>query len=132
MRLDTIKLRGLGDTRMKIMKSLLAAAVALAAVPALAQTAPSDTIALVLEKGVTMSVAQMGITGDVTYKPDGTFSGFDGQYEGTYKVDGTKLCLTAPAVGQDNTCFDYPTGQKSGDKFKITDPNVGEIEITLK
>jgi polyisoprenoid-binding protein YceI len=117
---------------MKITKSLLAAAVALAATPALAQTAPSDTITLVLEKGVTMSVAQMGITGDVTYKPDGTFSGFDGQYEGTYKVDGTKLCLTSAAVGQDNTCFDYPTGQKSGDKFKITDPNVGEIEITVK
>jgi hypothetical protein len=117
---------------MKTIKSLLAAAVALAAVPAIAQTAPSDTIALVLEKGVTMSVAQMGITGDVTYMPDGTFSGFDGQYEGTYKVDGTKLCLTAPAVGQDNTCFDYPTGKKSGDKFKITDPNVGEIEITVK
>jgi hypothetical protein len=117
---------------MKTIKSLLAAAVALAAVPAIAQTAPSDTIALVLEKGVTMSVAQMGITGDVTYKPDGTFSGFDGQYEGTYKVDGTKLCLTAPAVGQDNTCFEYPTGKVSGDKFKITDPNVGEIEITVK
>ena len=51
---------------MKITKSLLAA-VALAATPAIAQTAPSDTIALVLEKGVTMSVAQMGVTGDVTY-----------------------------------------------------------------
>jgi hypothetical protein len=117
---------------MKIIKTLIAAAVAVAAVPAFAQTAPSDTIVLVLEKGVTMSVAQMGITGDVAYKPDGTFTGFDGQYEGTYKVDGTKLCLTAPAVGQDNTCFDYPTGQKSGDKFKVTDPNVGEIEITIK
>ncbi len=117
---------------MKIAKSLLAAIVAMAAAPALAQSAPSDTIALVLEKGVTMSVAQMGITGDVTYKPDGTFTGFDGQYEGTYKVDGSKLCLTAPAVGQDNTCFDYPNGQKSGDKFKITDPTIGEIEITVK
>lgn len=117
---------------MKIMKSLLAAAVALAAAPALAQSAPSDTVALVLEKGVTMSVAAMGITGDVAYKPDGTFSGFDGQYEGTYKADGSKLCLTAPAVGQDNTCFDYPAGQKSGDKFKVTDPTIGEIEITIK
>ena len=112
---------------MKSMKTLLAAAVALAAAPALAQSAPSDTVALVLEKGVTMNV-----TGDVTYKADGTFSGFDGQYEGTYKVDGSKLCLTAPAVGQDNTCFTYPDGQKSGDKFKITDPTIGEIEITVK
>jgi hypothetical protein len=113
---------------------LLAAAALLIAAPALAQTgaAPSDTIKLVLEKGTTMSVAQMGITGDVAYKPDGTFSGFDGQYEGTYKVDGSKLCLTAPAVGQDNTCFAYPDGLKSGDKFKITDPNIGEIEIAIK
>ena len=132
MQLDTIKSEGSGRYNMKIAKSILAATAALVAIPAFAQTAPSDTIALVLEKGVTMSVAQMGITGDVTYKPDGTFSGFDGQYEGTYKVDGSKLCLTAPAVGQDNTCFDYPNGQKSGDKFKITDPNVGEIEITIK
>jgi hypothetical protein len=117
---------------MKIAKTLIAAIVAVAVAPAFAQTAPSDTIALVLEKGVTMSVAQMGITGDVAYKPDGTFSGFDGQYEGTYKVDGAKMCVTAPAVGQDNACWDYPTWQKSGDKFKITDANVGEIEITIK
>ena len=57
---------------MKITKSLVAAAVALIAVPAIAQTAPSDTIAKVLEKGVTMNVVQMGMTGDVAYKPDGT------------------------------------------------------------
>jgi hypothetical protein len=112
---------------------LIAATAVLIAAPALAQTAPpSDTLLVVLEKGTTMSVAQMGITGDVTYKPDGTFSGFDGQYEGTYKVDGAKLCLTAPAVGQDNTCFEYPAGKTTGDKFKITDPTIGEIEITIK
>lgn len=113
---------------------LLAAVAVILAAPAFAQGgAPaSDTIKLVLEKGTTMNVAQMGITGDVTYKADGTFSGFDGQYEGTYKVDGSKLCLTAPAVGQDNTCFAYPDGLKSGDKFKVTDPNIGEIEIAIK
>jgi hypothetical protein len=112
---------------------LIAAVAAILAAPALAQTAPpSDTLQVVLAKGTTMSVAQMGITGDVVYKPDGTFTGFEGQYEGTYKVDGAKLCLTAPAVGQDNTCFEYPAGKTSGDKFKVTDPNVGEIEITIK
>lgn len=114
--------------KLKIM-ALAAAAIAL---PAIAQTPPSDTLQVVLAKGTTMSVTQMGITGDVAYKPDGTFSGFDGQYEGTYKIDGTKICLTAAAVGQDNTCFDYPTGKTSGDKFKVTDPNIGEIEITIK
>jgi hypothetical protein len=115
--------------KLKLM-TLVAAAIAM---PALAQTAPpSDTLTEILSKGVTITVAQMSMTGDVAYKPDGTFSGFDGQYEGTYKVDGSKLCITAPAVGQDNTCLEYPTGKKSGDKFKITDPAVGDLEILIK
>lgn len=117
---------------MKLVKIVLAAAVGLAAAPALAQTAPSDTLTVVLEKGVTLNVIQMGMTGDVAYKPDGTFSGFDGQYEGTYKVDGSKLCSTAAAVGEDNTCVEYPTGKVSGDKFKIAHPTIGEIEVTVK
>ncbi len=117
---------------MKSFKLALAAAVALAAAPALAQTGPSDTLAVALEKGVTLNVIGMGMTGDVSYKPDGTFSGFDGQYEGTYKVDGNKLCSTSAAVGEDNTCVEYPDGKKSGDKFKITHPAIGEIEVTLK
>lgn len=112
--------------------AICALAAALAASSALAQTAPSDTIQLVLEKGTTMNVIGMGMVGDVAYKPDGTFSGFDGMYEGTYTVDGSKLCLTAPAVQQENACFEYPAGMKSGDKFKITDANIGDIEITLK
>ncbi len=111
------------------MLALGAAAIAL---PAFAQTAPSDTLSEILSKGVSMSVAQMGITGDVAYKADGTFSGFDGQYEGTYKVDGAKLCTTSAAVGEDNACIEYPTGKKTGDKFKITHPTVGEIEVTIK
>jgi hypothetical protein len=112
--------------------AICALAAAVAASFAMAQTAPNDTILVVLEKGTTMNVIGMGMVGDVTYKPDGTFSGFDGMYEGTYKVDGSKLCLTAPAVQQDNACFEYPAGMKSGDKFKITDANIGDIEITLK
>lgn len=117
---------------MKSLKIILAAAVALAAAPALAQTAPSDTLVVVLEKGATLNVIGMGMTGDVAYKADGTFSGFDGQYEGTYKIDGNKLCSTSAAVGEDNTCVEYPDGKKSGDKFKINHPSIGEIEVTIK
>lgn len=117
---------------MNLKKSLMLAAVVLAAAPALAQTGGNDTIQTAISNGVTMNVIGMSMTGDVAYKPDGTFSGFDGQYEGTYKVDGDKMCFTAASVGQDNACFAYPAGLKSGDKFKITDANVGEIEITLK
>ena len=64
------------------MKTIItfAMAAALIAAPALAQTAPpSDTVKAVVEKGVTMEVA--GQAGDIEYKPDGTFSGFDGQFE---------------------------------------------------
>jgi hypothetical protein len=117
---------------MKIMKYAIVAAVAFAAAPAFAQTAANDTLALALEKGVTLNVIGMGMTGDVAYKSDGTFSGFDGQYAGTYKVDGSKLCSTSPAVGEDNTCVEYPAGKVSGDKFKIAHPTIGEIEVTLK
>jgi hypothetical protein len=119
---------------MKHLKLMLAGAIALAATPALAQTAPNDTLSVILAKGVTLNVATMGITGDVTYKADGTFSGFDGQYEGTYKVDGNKLCTTAPAVGEDNACVEYPDGKASGDKFKVKHPSdqIGELEVTIK
>lgn len=115
------------------MKRLaLIAAIAALAAPALAQTAPSDTLNVALSKGVTLNVTQMGMTGDVTYNADGTFTGFDGQYTGTYKVDGSKLCSTSAAVGEDNTCVEYPAGKVSGDKFKIAHPTIGEIEVTLK
>lgn len=112
--------------------AFIAAAAALVVAPALAQTAPSDTLALLLEKGVTLNAPGAGAAGDVSYKADGTFSGLDGQYSGTYKVDGSKLCSTAPAIGEDNFCVDYPNGMKSGDKFKFNHPVAGEVEVTLK
>ena len=112
------------------LKLVLAAAVLLSA-PAFAQgAAASDTVKAIVEKGVSVEIG--GFAGNLDYKADGTFSGFDGQYEGTCKVDGSKMCFTSSAVGQDNACFDYPAGKTSGDKFKITDANVGEIEITIK
>lgn len=117
---------------MKLVKIALAAAVALAAAPALAQTAPNDTLTSVLAKGATLNVVSMGVTGDVAYKADGTFSGFDGQYEGTYKIDGNKLCSTSAAVGEDNACVEYPDGKVSGDKFTLKHPTIGDIEVTLK
>ena len=88
--------------KLKIMRARSGRALA-AARPS-RRRPPSDTLPVVLAKGATMNVAQMGVTGDVAYKPDGTFSGFDGQYEGTYKVDGTKLCFTA-AGGRPGQCL---------------------------
>lgn len=110
---------------------MLVAAAAIAIAPAVAQTAPSDTLAVILSNGVKMNVPAMGAAGDIEYKADGTFAGFDGQYSGTYKVDGTKMCVTS-AIGEDNTCIEYPVGKKSGDVFKLTHPIAGEVEITIK
>ena len=107
-----------------------AAAIALAA-PALAQDAapPSDTVKTVVEKGVSMEV--MGQAGTIDYKADGTFSGFDGQFAGTYKTNGNKLCISVEAFGIDNQCTEYPDGKKSGDTFEIPS-DMGPMKVTIR
>ena len=108
----------------------LALAAAMLAAPAMAQSAPpSDTLQAIVAKGMTMSV--MGMSGNMDFTKEGNFSGFDGQFAGTYKLDGAKLCLTVPGMIE-NQCTEYPTGKKSGDKFTIADANIGDIEITIR
>ncbi len=118
---------------MKLTTFVLAAAVL--AGPAFAQDAapalapPSDTLQAIVAKGMTMSI--MGMAGDMTFTPDGNFSGFDGQFAGTYKLDGAKLCLTVPGMVE-NQCTEYPVGKKSGDTFIIQNPDIGDIEIAIR
>ncbi|HOZ27070.1 MAG TPA: hypothetical protein PLH23_05270 [Hyphomonadaceae bacterium] len=114
---------------MKLAPIMLAAAML--AAPALAQDVapPSDTVKAVVEKGVTMEV--MGQAGDIEYKADGTFSGFDGQIEGTYKTNGNKLCITAEAVGILDQCSEYPDGKKSGDTFELPS-DMGPLKVTIR
>lgn len=111
------------------LATITLAAVLLAA-PALAQDVapPSDTIKAVLEKGVTIDVG--GMTGDIEYKNDGTFSGFGGQFAGTYKADGNKLCITVPGMIE-NQCQEYPAGKKSGDTFELTS-DMGPLKTTIR
>lgn len=109
------------------LKTITFAAL-LCAAPAFAQAPPSDTLKTIVEKGMTLSV--MGMEGNMDFKPDGTFSGFDGQFAGTYKVDGAKLCLTVPGMIE-NQCTEYPVGKKSGDKFTIA-ADFGEMEVTVR
>jgi heat shock protein HslJ len=113
---------------MKKLTTFALAAVLLAA-PALDQTPPTDTVKAVVEKGVTMEV--MGQAGDIEYKPDGTFSGFDGQFEGKYKTDGNKLCITVEAFGLIDQCTEYPDGKKSGDTFEIPS-DMGPMKVTIR
>lgn len=111
------------------MKKLAIALVALIAAPALAQTpAPaSDTIKAVTEKGVIFDM--MGMPIDMNFKADGTFSGMGGQFAGTWKADGKKLCLTIPGMIE-NQCTEYPDGKKAGDKFEITSDQ-GSMGVTI-
>lgn len=108
-----------------------ALAAALLAAPALAQDVapPSDTVKAVVEKGVSMEV--MGQAGEIAYKADGTFSGFDGQFEGTYKTNGNKLCITVEAFGMVDQCTEYPDGKKSGDTFEIPS-DMGPLKVTIR
>jgi opacity protein-like surface antigen len=112
------------------MKFVIAAAALFVAAPAFAQAADnvSDTLKEVTSKGVTMNV--MGTEGAIDYAADGTFSGFDGQIGGTWKAEGTKLCLTIPGMIE-NQCTEYPEGKKSGDKFEIAS-EMGPMEITIR
>lgn len=110
------------------LKLALFAAVMIAA-PAFAQAPPSDTVKAVVEKGVTMDV--QGNVGTIEYKPDGTFSGFDGMFSGTYKTDGNKLCITVEAFGLVDQCQAYPDGKKSGDTFELTS-DMGAMNVTIR
>ncbi len=113
---------------MKLQFALLSAV--LFAAPALAQGAPpSDTVKAVVEKGVSMDV--QGNVGDIEYKPDGTFSGFDGMFSGTYKTDGNRLCITVEAFGLVDSCQEYPDGKKSGDSFSMESPQ-GAMQVTIR
>jgi hypothetical protein len=108
----------------------LALAAGLLAAPVLAQTAApaSDTIKAVTAKGVTMSV--QGMDFDIDFTPDGNFTGAGGQFAGTWKADGKKLCLTIPGM-IDNQCTEYPDGKKSGDSFDITNDQ-GSITVKIR
>ena len=111
--------------------AMFALAAAILAAPALAQDVapPSDTVKTVVEKGVTMEV--MGQAGDIEYKADGTFSGFDGQFEGTYKTNGNKLCITVEAFGLVDQCSEYPDGKTSGDTFELPS-DMGPLKVTIR
>lgn len=110
------------------MKLKLAlAAVALLAAPAFAQgAAASDTVAAIVAKGVSIEIG--GFAGTVDYKADGTFSGFDGMFSGTYKVDGNKICSESDLGA---SCAEYPDGKKSGDTFELPS-EMGPMKVTIR
>lgn len=108
-----------------------ACGLALAAAPVFAQTPagapPSDTVKLIVEKGMKLAVADMEF--DLAFKADGSYGDPSGQ-GGKYRIDGKTLCMTPDAFGQE-LCNEYPDGKKSGDKFDLT-TDFGPMTVTVK
>jgi len=106
------------------MRRYLIAAAALA----LATPAMADTLQELTTKGSILTVQGMDI--EVTYTPDGKFTAMNGQVTGEWRIDGAKLC-TKSNFDPNESCVEYPTGKKSGDKFDVTGP-MGTATITIK
>jgi hypothetical protein len=105
------------------MRMLLAAIGVLA----LVTPAAADTLQELTTHGMIMTVQGMDI--EVTYKPDGTFTAFDDQITGKWRIDGDKLC-TSSNLDATESCVAYPKGKKSGDKFDVTsDQGTASIKI---
>lgn len=109
------------------MKSVVLAAIALAfCAPALAQQ--RTTLQEVTTKGIIMDTGGGQI--DVTYKPDGSFTGAGGEVTGKWRIDGDRLCTTSNFQPKE-TCTVYPAGKKSGDTFDVAG-TLGTAKITIK
>jgi hypothetical protein len=76
-----------------------------------------------------MIVTLQGMDYDLTFTPDGKFTGLDGQLTGTWRIDGDKLCTTP--VGEPENCVAFPSGKKSGDTFEVTGPR-GPATVKIK
>lgn len=115
------------------MKKLTIALIAgLLTAPAFAQDADpapaSDTVKAVTTNGVIMEVG--GNEFDIMYAEDGTFIGGGGMFEGTWKADGDKLCITIPGMVE-NQCQAYPDGKAAGDSFDL-ESDMGPMRITIR
>ena len=103
-------------------------AVLLAAAPAFAQTAPSSSVKVAIEKGAVF-VAD-GRDYEFIAKPDGSSVDKAGAKQGTYRADGGSLCIT-PAIYGREVCFAFPDGKKSGDKFEVVNQFGDSAAVTI-
>ncbi len=113
-------------------KLMLAAAVIACAAPAFAQEA--TTLQNVTTKGTVIKAEVQGqaLELPMTYKADGTYTtnAMGQEVSGKWRIDGTKLC-TINSMNPAETCIEYPAGKKPGDEFKVTNPMLGEVSVTI-
>jgi hypothetical protein len=107
--------------------------IACLAIVAFAAPAFADTLKEVTTKGILLSA--QGFELDVAYKTDGTFvvsmpGDATALATGKWRIDGEKLC-TVSDMNPSETCVAYPAGKKPGDEFKVTNPMLGEVTVTI-
>ena len=109
------------------MRKLIAAA-ALALPLAAALPATASTAQEIAAHGMIVTIADMTV--DLTFTPDGKYTGMEGALTGTWRVDGEKLCTTSN-FDPNETCMEYPKDKKSGDSFELATPQ-GTVPVKIK
>ena len=116
---------------MKRTLMIAGACVALAA-PALAQE--MTTLQYVTTKGTVVKANMQGqaLELPMKYAADGTYTtnAMGQEMKGKWRIDGDKLC-TLNDMNPTESCIAYPAGKKPGDSFKVTNPMLGEVDITI-
>lgn len=111
---------------------ILAGALIALAAPAVAQDA--TTLQNVTTKGTVIKADMQGqaLELPMSYKADGTYTtnAMGQAITGKWRIDGEKLC-TVSEMNPTETCVAYPAGKKPGDEFKVTNPMLGEVSVTI-
>jgi hypothetical protein len=106
------------------LKGLLVAGLATIGLSA---PAFADTLQTLTTRGGKMEM--QGQTMVITFTPDGKYTTDQGG-EGTWRIDGNKLCWSAPGITE-NQCDVYPAGKGSGDTFELTNEVLGTFKVTI-
>jgi hypothetical protein len=111
---------------------ILAGAIIALAAPAFAQDA--TTLQNVTTKGTVIKADMQGqaLELPMKYNTDGTYetNAMGQAIKGKWRIDGDKLC-TVSDMNPTETCIVYPAGKKPGDEFKVTNPMLGEVTVTI-
>jgi len=95
---------------------------------AAATPAAADTAQEIAAHGMTL--AFQGSSVELTFTPDGKFTGMNGQINGTWRIDGDKVCSSGGARPGES-CMICPPDKKSGDSFQVTLP-AGLATVRIK